>query len=299
MNSLTAADAEFLLSRGIARKNWMPFIPDKVKRELKDIYEDYAERIAERLSKFFKADIEGDLMSFDELTYSEFLMSVENLGLTYTFSLPPMEGVGVIDMNHSTFWDLLKLKTGKEIAEEERGSRVKLSKGELKYFRKLAELILRELCAAHKLIEKHSFKLGKFWRGSRARNRQKAANYGDRVLLLSFELTHKEFSWAFAICLPEKMLLHCFITKVPITRRYDRYEDAIEEGCFGCQLLQEFWKKHLEEGGIFEDGGDGEEAGSSEEGDSSEEDKESGDSDAQIELLLDSINIIGGNDEKR
>jgi hypothetical protein len=278
---LNATDVELLLSRGIAVKKYMNRVPSEVEIELRYLYKDYADRLAERLSKFFKADIEGELISLDELTYSEYVMSIGDPGRLYTFRLPPMEGLGLLDVNSNLFRNLLKLKAGKDIADEENDEKYKLSKSELNVFKKLSTFILKELCVSHKLIEKHSFKLCEFIYKP---YRLKTARSSDVIFLLTFELTHEKFSGLFGICLPLKMLQRCFLTKVPIDRSCPSYEDRIEENCLRCKLLSEFLEKHKAKN---KGGEAGEETDSHEETDSSDEDKASGVDKAELEQQLD------------
>jgi flagellar motor switch protein FliM len=245
MVDLNDGEVEFLLDRGVAKRAWIKRVPRYLEKALNDIYEDYAERVAKRLSKYFKTAIEAKFISLDELTFSEVWMSIGNAGRVYTFGLPPLDGVGILDVNNDLFRYLLKLKAGRDTAKEEGDENPRLSKGELKFFRKIASFILKELCIAHKTTEKHGFKLCEPMCGMNRLDRLALA--WDQAILLTFELKRGDFQSVYGICLPYKMLSRCFLTKVPVPDSYINFyvEDGrIEESCLSCILVKEFLEKH-------------------------------------------------------
>ncbi len=68
-------------------------------RTLENMHDNFAGHYGSTLSTIMRAVIDVDLVSVDQITYSEFIMSLVTPSCTYTFAAPPLDGVCLIDFN--------------------------------------------------------------------------------------------------------------------------------------------------------------------------------------------------------
>lgn len=70
-------------------------------RSLESLHDNLANQFGSMLSGFTRTVVDVDLVSVDQITYSEFIMSLATPSCTYVFGLDPLEGVGILDFNPS------------------------------------------------------------------------------------------------------------------------------------------------------------------------------------------------------
>lgn len=70
-------------------------------RSLESLHDNFANQFGSALSGFTRAVVDVDLVSVDQITYSEFIMSLASPSCTYVFSPSPLEGAGILDINPS------------------------------------------------------------------------------------------------------------------------------------------------------------------------------------------------------
>ncbi len=68
-------------------------------RTLENMHDNFAGHYASTLSAMLRALVDVDLVSVDQITYSEFIMSLVTPSCTYTFAAPPLDGVALVDFN--------------------------------------------------------------------------------------------------------------------------------------------------------------------------------------------------------
>jgi flagellar motor switch protein FliM len=68
-------------------------------RSLESLHDNFANQFGSQLSGFTRSVVDVDLISVDQITYSEFIMSLATPSCTYLFSLDPIEGAGIVDFN--------------------------------------------------------------------------------------------------------------------------------------------------------------------------------------------------------
>ncbi len=68
-------------------------------RTLENLHDNFAGHYGSTLSAILRAIVDVDLVSVDQITYSEFIMSLVTPSCTYTFSAPPLDGVCLVDFN--------------------------------------------------------------------------------------------------------------------------------------------------------------------------------------------------------
>ncbi|MEW5924384.1 MAG: flagellar motor switch protein FliM [Candidatus Zixiibacteriota bacterium] len=70
-------------------------------RTLENMHDNFAGHVSSTLSAMFRTMVDVDLVSVDQINYSEYIMSLVTPSCTYTFSAHPLEGLCMIDFNPS------------------------------------------------------------------------------------------------------------------------------------------------------------------------------------------------------
>lgn len=68
-------------------------------RTLENMHDNFAGHYGSTLSGIMRTIVDVDLVSVDQITYSEFIMSLVTPSCTYTFSGEPLDGVCLVDYN--------------------------------------------------------------------------------------------------------------------------------------------------------------------------------------------------------
>jgi len=68
-------------------------------RTLENLHDNFAGHLGSTLSTIQRAMVDTELVSVDQITYSEFIMSLVNPSNTFTVSVEPLEGKCLIDFN--------------------------------------------------------------------------------------------------------------------------------------------------------------------------------------------------------
>jgi len=68
-------------------------------RTLENMHDNFAGHYGSSLSAIMRTIVDVDLVSVDQITYSEFIMSLVTPSCTYTFSANPLDAVSLIDFN--------------------------------------------------------------------------------------------------------------------------------------------------------------------------------------------------------
>lgn len=91
-------------------------------RTLENLHDNFGGHYGSSLSTILRTIVDVDLVSVDQITYSEFIMSLVTPSCTYTFSCEPMEAVCLVDFNPTlTFSFIDRMFGGKgKILETER-----------------------------------------------------------------------------------------------------------------------------------------------------------------------------------
>jgi len=76
-------------------------------RTLENMHDNFAGHYGSTLSAILRTIVDVDLVSVDQITYSEFIMSLVTPSCTYTFAAPPMEGGCLIDFNPTLTFSLI------------------------------------------------------------------------------------------------------------------------------------------------------------------------------------------------
>jgi flagellar motor switch protein FliM len=105
-------------------------------RTLENIHDNFGGQFGSTLSAMLRTIVDVDLVSVDQLTYSEFVVSLVSPSCTYTIAPPPLEGVCLIDFNPTLTFSLIDrtfggngklLETDRELTGIERSVMSKLA----------------------------------------------------------------------------------------------------------------------------------------------------------------------------
>lgn len=76
-------------------------------RTLENMHDNFAGHFGSALSAVLRTVVDVDLVSVDQITYSEFIMSLVSPSCTYTFSARPLEAVCLVDFNPTLTFGLI------------------------------------------------------------------------------------------------------------------------------------------------------------------------------------------------
>ncbi|MFC1512334.1 flagellar motor switch protein FliM [Candidatus Latescibacterota bacterium] len=76
-------------------------------RTLQNLHDNFARLLSSTFSTLQRSIIEINLVSVDQITYSEFIMSLSSPSCTYTFRMEPLEGVAIIDFSQSVVFSFV------------------------------------------------------------------------------------------------------------------------------------------------------------------------------------------------
>lgn len=179
--------------------------PDRVSKDqmrtLQNLHEGYARLFSTTLTNFLRTYIEIELVSVDQLTYSEFIMSISNPSCIYVFNMSPLEGNAIIEINPSlVFFIIDRLFGGQGRPSEENRE---LTRIEQNVIVNIVNRALRDLA----VIWEH---VGIFKPGieSYETNPQfvQIVPAGETVILISLEVKMQNSSGLMSICYPYILL---------------------------------------------------------------------------------------------
>ena len=176
-------------------------------RTLQNLHDNFARLLSSTFSTLQRAIIETNLVSVDQITYSEFIMSLSSPSCTYTFRMEPLEGVAVIDFSQSvvfSFVDRLfggrgtSIVTEREITWIEKSVMNNIINRTLRDLERTWERVLPLECNVEMLETNPEF--------------VQVVPSSETVVLISFELKSENVSGLINLCYP-------YITIEPIALR--------------------------------------------------------------------------------
>jgi flagellar motor switch protein FliM len=85
--------------------------PDRVSKDqmraLQNLHEGYARQFSTSLTNFLRTFVETQLIGVDQLTYSEFVMSVSNPSCIYIFRMEPLDGLAIFEINPGLVFNII------------------------------------------------------------------------------------------------------------------------------------------------------------------------------------------------
>lgn len=179
--------------------------PDRVSKDqmrtLQNLHEGFARQFSTTLTNFLRTFVEIELVSVDQLTFSEFVMSIPNPSCIYLFKMAPLEGTAIIEINPSLVFFIVDRLFGGQGRPSEQNRELTLI--EQHVMRRIVERCLGDL----KNVWEH---IGVFEMSieSYETNPQfiQVAPHGETVILISLEVRMQNASGLMSICFPYMLL---------------------------------------------------------------------------------------------
>jgi flagellar motor switch protein FliM len=186
--------------------------PDRVSKDqmrtLQNLHESYARKFSTTLTNFLRTFVEIELVSVDQLTYAEFIMSISNPSCIYVFKMEPLDGNAILEINPTLVFFIIDRLFGGQGRPSEQNR----------------ELTLIEQSVVHRIVERGLTDLKEVWEHvgvfspkieAYETNPQfvQIAPPGETVILISLEVRMQNASGLMSICFPY-MLLESVITNL-------------------------------------------------------------------------------------
>jgi len=177
-------------------------------RTLENIHDNFGGHLGSVMSGLFRAVVDIELMSVDQITYSEFIMSLVSPSCTFTYSIEPMEGLCLLDFNPAltfAFVERMFGGSGKAIEAER-----ELTGIERAVMNRITNRVLYELTKAWARILTVEIATRGF-----ETNPQfiQIVPPGETVIVITFQIKMLESSGILTICYPY-VTLESIITKL-------------------------------------------------------------------------------------
>lgn len=198
-NEFSSADSEKSLSLYDFRR------PDRVSKDqmrtLQNLHEGFARQFSTTLTNFLRTFVEIELVSVDQLTYSEFVMSISNPSCIYVFKMEPLEGNAILEINPSLVFFIIDRLFGGQGRPSEQNRELTLI--EQNVINRIVERALTDLKEVWEHIGVFSPKIDAY-----ETNPQfvQIAPPGETVILISLEVRMQNASGLMSICFPYMLL---------------------------------------------------------------------------------------------
>ncbi len=179
--------------------------PDRVSKDqmrtLQNLHEGYARMYSTTLTSFLRTFVEIELVSVDQLTFSEFVMSISNPSCIYVFKMEPLEGSAIFEINPSLVFFIIDRLFGGQGRPSEQNR--ELTQIEQSVIHSITESGLSDLKDVWEHIGVFSPKIETF-----ETNPQfvQIAPPGETVILISLEVRMQNASGLMSLCFPYVLL---------------------------------------------------------------------------------------------
>jgi len=177
-------------------------------RTLENMHDNFAGHYGSTLSAIMRTIVDVDLVSVDQITYSEFIMSLVTPSCTYTFSAEPLEAVCLVDFNPTLTFSFIDrmfggngkiLETERELTGIERSVMTRLANKAYRDLERAWENIVR-MQAEYKSFETNPQFI-------------QIVPPGETVVIVSFQIKLFQSTGLLTICYPY-VSLEPIITKL-------------------------------------------------------------------------------------
>jgi flagellar motor switch protein FliM len=167
-------------------------------RALQSLHEGFGRNFGAALSALLRSIVEVKLTSVDQLTYSEFVFSLENPTCFNLLTAKPLEGNLILDINPSILYPIINRLLG---GSRETGSMARrpVTEIELRLVRRITGLFLQDLKRAWSNVIPLEFEI------ERVESNPQLVQIvppNEVVVLISFELTLGEVRGMMNLCIP-------------------------------------------------------------------------------------------------
>ena len=192
-------------------------------RTLESLHSNFAGHFGSALSGITRSVVDIDLLSVDQITYSEFIMSLVSPSSTYVFTVSPLEGAGILDFNPSVvfaFVDRMFGGSGKTLNTER-----ELTGIEKSIMSKIVTRGFKELEKAWEHIVSLQIKMSAF-----ESNPQfiQIVPPGETVIVISLQIKMQSSSGIMTICYPY-LTLEDIVNKLSAQNWIDKNKKMMDE----------------------------------------------------------------------
>lgn len=179
--------------------------PDRVSKDqmrtLQNLHEGYARQFSTTLTNFLRTFVEIELISVDQLTFSEFVMSISNPSCIYVFKMEPLEGNAIVEINPSLVFFIIDRLFGGQGRPSEQNR--EMSQIEQNVIHRIVERGLNDLKDVWEHIGVFSPRIETY-----ETNPQfvQIAPPGETVILISLEIRMQNASGLMSLCFPYMLL---------------------------------------------------------------------------------------------
>jgi flagellar motor switch protein FliM len=179
--------------------------PDRVSKDqmrtLQNLHEGYARLFSTTLTSYLRTLVEIELISVDQLTYSEFMMSISNPSCIYIFDIEPLDGSAIFEINPSLVFFMVDRLFGGQGNPTEQNR--ELTEIERSVLNKIVERALMDLKEVWEHVGIFSPKVQGYETNPQFVS---IAPPGETVILISLEVRLKNGSGLISICFPFMLL---------------------------------------------------------------------------------------------
>jgi flagellar motor switch protein FliM len=186
--------------------------PDRVSKDqmrtLQNLHENYSRILSTSLTSHLRTLIEIELISVDQLTYSEFIMSISNPSCIYVFQMDPLEGNAIFEINPTLVFYMIDRLFGGQGRTSEQNRELTSIEESVMY--KITERALDGLRQSWEHVGIFHPKIATY-----ETNPQfvQIAPPGEAVILISLEVRMANGSGLMSLCFPF-MVLESIISKL-------------------------------------------------------------------------------------
>ncbi len=186
--------------------------PDRVSKDqmraLQNLHDGYARLLSTTLSSYLRTLVEIEIVSVDQLTYSEFMMSVSNPTCIYVFQMEPLEGAAIAEINPNLVFLIVdRLFGGQGKSTDHTRELTDIEKSVLT---KIADRALQNLKEVWEHVGIFTPKIESYETNAQF---VQIAPPNETVILISLEVRMKHGSGLISLCFPY-MLLESVIDKL-------------------------------------------------------------------------------------
>ena len=183
--------------------------PDRVSKEqmrtIQNLHEGYARTFSTTLTNYLRTFVEIEVVSVDQLTYSEFIMSISNPSCIHLFRMEPIPVTAIFEMNSSLVFFIIDRLFG-GLGRSSEGNR-ELTMIEQNVIRSIVSRGLEDLASVWEHIGSFSPKITDYETNPMF---VQIAPPGETVILITFEVHMLKSSGLMSICFPHQIIESVF-----------------------------------------------------------------------------------------
>jgi flagellar motor switch protein FliM len=177
--------------------------PERVGKEqmraLQSLHEGFGRNYSASLAALLRCIVDVKLTSVDQLTYSEFIFSLENPTCINIIEADPMDGNWILDVNPAVIFPIISRMLGGGTAATETSTRRSLTEIETRLVSRITDMFLKELHEAWANVVKLEFSV------ERVESNPQLVQIvppNEVVIVISFELTFGKVRGMMNLCIP-------------------------------------------------------------------------------------------------